>query len=122
SPLSVWVSKKMSSSYQQRLQIVEELLNELFPEVAIPLNHSDPYTLLIAVLLSAQCTDERVNKVTPALFAKAASAEAMALLSIEEIRQLIAPCGLAPTKARHIHLLSKQLRDQHNGLVPASFE
>jgi endonuclease-3 len=98
------------------------ILNELYPEPAIPLQHRDPYTLLIAVLLSAQCTDARVNTVTPHLFKEADTPEKMVLLSVERIAQLIKSCGLTSRKAPAIHQLSKQLIDQHGGQVPASFE
>lgn len=99
-----------------------ELLADLFPETPIPLDHSDPFTLLIAVLLSAQCTDVRVNTVTPALFARADNAAAMAKLDVDEIRDFIRPCGLSPSKSKAIAGLSRILLDKHNGQVPASFE
>lgn len=101
---------------------VAEILDSYFPAPEIPLVHSDPYTLLIAVLLSAQCTDARVNKVTPQLFAKAFCAEQMAKLAVEEIAEIIRPCGLFQTKARAIHELSKILLLKYGGRVPASFE
>lgn len=101
--------------------IINEL-EKLFPETPIPLNHNDPYTLLIAVLLSAQCTDVRVNKITPLLFAKADNPYDMIKLSIEEIAAIIRPCGLSPMKSKGIHGLSHILIDKHNGLVPQSFE
>ena len=97
-------------------------LDELYPETPVPLDHTNPFTLLVAVLLSAQCTDERVNKVTPALFALADSAEGMAEISAEAINEIVRPCGLAPRKANAIAGLSKIIMEQHAGEVPASFE
>ncbi len=97
-------------------------LAKLYPNPGVPLDHRDPYTLLIAVLLSAQTTDKRVNLVTPALFARAATPAAMVQLSVEEIREFIKTCGLAPQKARAIHRLSELLLERHGGEVPASFE
>ena len=101
---------------------IQKILDQLFPETPIPLKHTDPYTLLIAVLLSAQCTDERVNKVTPLLFAKASTPQEMIRLSIAEITEIIHPCGLKNTKAKAIWNLSKILIEKHHGKVPASFE
>lgn len=101
--------------------IVEEL-EKLYPETPVPLDHSDPYTLLIAVLLSAQCTDERVNKITPSLFSRANNPFDMIKLSVEEIRDIIRPCGLSPRKSQAIFTLSEMLIDKYNGEVPASFE
>ena len=98
------------------------ILEELYPEVPIPLDHTDAYTLLIAVLLSAQCTDVRVNKITPTLFAKADTPQDMILLDVEEIRQIIRPCGLSPRKSKAISELSHILINEHGGEVPASFE
>ena len=86
------------------------------------MEHKDPYTLLIAVLLSAQCTDVRVNKITPILFAKADNPYDMVKLSVEEIKEIIRPCGLSPMKSKGIYGLSKILIDKHNGEVPQSFE
>ena len=100
--------------------LIKELEN-LFPEVPVPLNHKDPYTLLIAVLLSAQCTDERVNKITPNLFKKADNPNDMINLKIEEIKEIIRPCGLSPMKSKGIYGLSKIIIEKHNGLVPKSF-
>lgn len=107
---------------KERAHIVETLLETLFPHPTIPLKHQDPYTLLIAVLLSAQCTDARVNQVTPKLFAKADTPQKMGLLSPKAIEEIIRPCGLAPTKARAIYNLSKDLLQTHGGQVPQSFE
>ena len=101
--------------------LIKELEN-LFPEVPIPLNHKDPYTLLIAVLLSAQCTDERVNQITPNLFKKADNPYDMIDLTIEEIKEIIRPCGLSPMKSKGIYGLSKIIIEKHNGLVPKTFE
>ncbi|MGI9241001.1 MAG: endonuclease III domain-containing protein, partial [Verrucomicrobiales bacterium] len=100
---------------RERAAFVLKRLEELYPETPIPLDHQDPYTLLIAVLLSAQCTDARVNLVTPALFAKADSPQAMAQLKVEEIDEIVRPCGLAPRKAKAIFGLSEILLEQHGG-------
>lgn len=97
-------------------------LERLYPDPPIPLHHKDDYTLLIAVLLSAQCTDERVNQVTPILFAKADTPQKMVKLNIEEIREIIKPCGLSPGKSKAIHELSKILLEKHQGKVPKTFE
>ena len=103
-------------------QKILSILEKEFPEVPIPLDHKDPYTLLIAVLLSAQCTDERVNKITPLLFSKADNPYDMVKLSVEQIKEIIRPCGLSPMKSKGIHGLSQILIDKHNGEVPASFK
>ncbi|WP_309614500.1 endonuclease III [Flavobacterium sp.] len=107
---------------QERATVVINTLKEIYPEIPIPLNHKDPYTLLIAVLLSAQCTDVRVNLITPILFAKAHNPYDMVKLSVEEIKEIIRPCGLSPMKSKGIHGLSEILIAKHNGLVPQSFE
>lgn len=107
---------------KERSVYIANRLEELFPETPIPLDHSDAYTLLIAVLLSAQCTDERVNKVTPALFKKANTPQKMVKLTISDIETIVKPCGLAPRKAKAIWELSKILIDEHNGEVPADME
>jgi endonuclease-3 len=107
---------------QQRVDYVIHKLEELYPEVPVPLDHKDPYTLLIAVLLSAQCTDVRVNQITPLLFAKADNPYDMVKMSIEEIQDIIRPCGLSPMKSKGIFGLSEILIDRYNGEVPASFE
>jgi len=96
-------------------------LARLYPSPAIPLAHADAYTLLVAVVLSAQCTDARVNEVTPALFARARTPRAMSALAVDEIRALIRPCGLSPTKARHLRELSERLVREHAGAVPRDF-
>ena len=101
---------------------IANILEKLYPETPVPLNHKDTYTLLIAVLLSAQCTDERVNKITPILFAKADNPFDMVKLSVEEIKAIIRPCGLSPRKSKAIHELSKIIIEKHQGIVPNSFE
>ena len=101
---------------------IANILEKLYPETPIPLNHKDNYTLLIAVLLSAQCTDERVNKITPILFAKADNPFDMVKLSVEEIKAIIRPCGLSPRKSKAIHELSIIIIEKHQGIVPNSFE
>jgi endonuclease-3 len=106
----------------ERVTFVINTLKELYPEIPIPLNHKDPYTLLIAVLLSAQCTDVRVNQITPLLFAKADNPYDMIKMSVEEIREIIRPCGLSPMKSKGIHGLSHILINKHGGKVPQSFE
>ena len=107
---------------QPKVKKIIKILNELYPEPAIPLQHSDPYTLLIAVVLSAQCTDARVNTVTPHLFKEADTPEKMVQLGIEKIEKIIKPCGLTSRKAKAIHQLSEILVKKHGGKVPASFE
>lgn len=101
---------------------IARILNKLYPSPPIPLNHQDPYTLLVAVLLSAQCTDERVNKVTPLLYAQADNPFDMAALSVEEIKEIIRPCGLSPQKSKAIHQLSKTMVEEFQGQVPANLE
>ena len=105
-----------------KVKYVIKELERLYPNPPIPLLHKDPYTLLIAVLLSAQCTDIRVNKITPILFKKASSPYKMVLLSIDEIENIIRPCGLSPRKSKSIHGLSKILISEHNGMVPQEIE
>ncbi|MCB0570010.1 MAG: endonuclease III [Phaeodactylibacter sp.] len=109
-------------SRKEKAAAIADILEELYPEVPIPLQHQDPYTLLVAVLLSAQCTDERVNKVTPILFEMADNPFDMARLEVEEIREVIRPCGLAPRKSEAISRLSGILVEQYKGKVPQSFE
>ena len=106
---------------QQKADAIAVILNDLYPETPIPLQHSDPYTLLIAVLLSAQSTDKRVNTITPILFARASTPEEMVQLSVDEIRDIIRPVGLAPRKSQAIYDLSHILIQEHDGLVPQSF-
>jgi endonuclease-3 len=103
---------------QQKVDFVINTLKELYPEIPIPLDHKDPYTLLIAVLLSAQSTDVRVNKITPLLFKEADNPYDMIKLSIDQIREIIRPVGLSPAKAKGIHGLSHILIDKHQGKVP----
>ena len=107
---------------RKKAEIVMETLGALYPHPGIPLNHADPFTFLIAVVLSAQCTDKRVNETTPELFAKAGSAEKMALLPEAEILRIIRPCGLAPTKAKNIKRLSEIIAGKYGGRVPDTFE
>ncbi|MDG1502200.1 MAG: endonuclease III [Ulvibacter sp.] len=107
---------------QQKVDFVINTLKELYPEIPIPLDHKDPYTLLIAVLLSAQSTDVRVNKITPLLFKEADNPYDMIKLSIDQIREIIRPVGLSPAKAKGIHGLSHILIDKHNGEVPNDLE
>ena len=107
---------------QEKVEFVINTLNDIYPEIPIPLDHKDPYTLLIAVLLSAQSTDVKVNQITPKLFEIADNPKAMVKLSIEEIREIIKPVGLSPMKSKGIHGLSEILLEKHNGQVPASFE
>lgn len=106
----------------EKAKYIDQELEALYPVTPIPLNHKDPYTLLIAVLLSAQCTDERVNKITPLLFKKADTPKKMVKLSVEEIESIIRPCGLSPRKSNAIHELSQIIIDKHQGIVPQSFE
>jgi endonuclease-3 len=107
---------------KDRANFIVATLEQFYPEVPVPLDHKDAYTLLIAVLLSAQCTDERVNKITPVLFAKADNPYDMVKMSVEEIQEIIRPCGLSPMKSKGIHGLSKILIEEYNGNVPESFE
>lgn len=106
---------------REKAEKIGQILDELYPNPPIPLEHQDAFTLLIAVLLSAQCTDERVNKVTPALFKKAKTPQKMALVSVEEIEEIIRSCGLAPRKSKAIQQLSKIIVEKHHGEVPCSF-
>jgi endonuclease-3 len=110
------MTKKEKAAY-----IVEQL-ERLYPETPIPLDHKDPFTLLIAVLLSAQCTDERVNKVTPLLFKKADNPFKMLKLTVEQIEAIVRPCGLSPAKSKNIRRLSEILIEKYDGEVPQSFE
>lgn len=107
---------------QERADFVVTTLQKLYPKTPIPLEHEDPYTLLIAVLLSAQCTDARVNTVTPLLFERASNAFDMAKLPVETIREIIRPCGLAPQKSKAISSLSKILAERFNGETPRTFQ
>jgi len=105
-----------------KVKDIEKTLASLYPETPIPLDHIDSYTLLIAVLLSAQCTDARVNTITPILFSKASTPYEMIKLSVEQIKAIIRPCGLSPRKSKAIYDLSHILINKHNGEVPESFE
>lgn len=107
---------------KERVQFITDKLESLYPETPIPLDHSDAYTLLIAVLLSAQCTDKRVNLITPILFKSANTPQKMVKLSIDEIRDIIKPCGLSPMKSKAIFNLSHIILDKHKGKVPNTFE
>lgn len=107
---------------EEKIKFILKTLDKLYPNPPIPLNHTSDYTLLIAVLLSAQCTDERVNKITPLLFKKADTPKKMVKLSIDEIREIIKPCGLSPAKSKAIFNLSQILIDKFDGKVPDNFE
>ena len=107
---------------KEKVSFVMKELDKLYPEIPIPLDHKDPYTLLIAVLLSAQSTDVRVNQITPILFKKADTPQQMIKLSVEEIRDIIKPVGLSPMKSKGIHGLSQILINEHGGEVPKSFD
>ena len=107
---------------RDRVDFILSRLRELYPEPPVPLDHSDPYTLLVAVLLSAQCTDERVNQVTPRLFERAKTPKAMMEVAVEEIRQIIRPCGLSPQKSKAIAGMSRILIEEHRGEVPEDIE
>ena len=107
---------------KERAAYIQNRLQQLYPETPIPLDHKDPYTLLIAVLLSAQCTDVRVNQITPLLFARADTPRDMVKLSVEEIKEIIRPCGLSPMKSKGIVGLSQILLDEHGGQVPADIK
>ena len=107
---------------KEKAEFVQNKLDELYPRVPIPLHHKDPYTLLVAVLLSAQCTDKKVNEVTPDLFAIADDPHSMSKVPVDEIRAIIKPCGLSPSKSKAISGLSKIIIEKHGGKVPESFE
>jgi endonuclease-3 len=107
---------------QERVAFIIGTLGKLYPEPEIPLHHTDAYTMLISVLLSAQCTDKRVNLTTPQLFKKANTPQKMVKLKVNEIEDIIRPCGLAPAKSKAIHRLSEILLEKHKGKVPDSFE
>jgi len=116
------MSESKSLSKAARVEFILNKLQSLYPNPPIPLQHKDPYTLLIAVLLSAQCTDERVNTVTPALFALADNPFDMAKVPVEKIQEIIRPCGLSPQKSKAISVLSQILVDEHQGQIPADWE
>lgn len=107
---------------KDRVEFIAHTLERLYPETPVPLDHQDPYTLLVAVLLSAQCTDERVNKITPGLFSRANNPIDMAQVPVDEIREIIKPCGLSPFKSKAISGLSQILVEKYQGEVPQSFE
>ena len=107
---------------EEKAARIRAILDETFPRFDVPLTHSDPFTLLVAVVLSAQCTDARVNLVTPKLFARADTPEAMMRLSAEEVREIIKPCGLSPQKSEALVSLSRDIVTRHAGRVPDSFE
>ncbi len=107
---------------KERVEFVVETLQRLYPHPAIPLDHTDAYTMLIAVLLSAQCTDKRVNLTTPFLFERANTPKKMVKLDVKDIEDIIRPCGLAPAKSKAIHRLSEILLEKYNGQVPDTFE
>ena len=107
---------------KEKVQFVIDTLNKLYPQIPIPLDHKDPYTLLIAVLLSAQCTDVRVNQITPLLFERADNPYDMIKLSVNEIREIIKPVGLSPMKSKGIYGLSKIIIEKHNGMVPKNYD
>ncbi|MEC8439650.1 MAG: endonuclease III [Pseudomonadota bacterium] len=106
----------------ERIEFIDRRLDELYPDPPVPLDHQDPFTLLVAVLLSAQCTDERVNKVTPSLFELADNPFEMAGHSADTIREIIKPCGLSPQKSKAIRRLSEILIEEHGGEVPQDFD
>lgn len=107
---------------KQRAELIQTELEKLYPEVPIPLDHTDPYTLMVAVALSAQTTDKKVNQVTPELFRVAGTPEKMAKLEVEEIRELIKEIGLSNTKARNLKRMAELLLERHNGVVPQTYE
>ena len=109
-------------SVAERAARIGDQLDELFPRPAIPLDHRDPFTLLVSVVLSAQCTDARVNQTTPRLFARASTPQAMARMTPGQIERIIRPCGLAPAKSKALHRLSQLVVERHGGQVPRSFE
>lgn len=115
-------TKKPSPAKIKKASAIAEILEQLYPSTPIPLNHQDSYTLLVAVLLSAQCTDVRVNQVTPALFALADNPFDMAKVSVESIKEIIRPCGLSPRKSKAISELSQILVDQYGGKVPQDWK
>lgn len=107
---------------KEKAAFVLKTLNRLYPHPAIPLDHQDAFTLLVAVVLSAQCTDKKVNEITPLLFAKARTPKAMAAMEVEAIREIIKPCGLSPAKSKALHGLSEIILTKHGGKVPHTFE
>lgn len=116
------MSQAKNLTKAQRVDFILRRLQELYPQPPIPLQHKDAYTLLIAVLLSAQCTDERVNTITPALFALADNPADMAKVPVEKIQEIIRPCGLSPQKSKAISVLSQMLMEEHGGQVPEDWD
>ena len=112
----------MPVSNKVKAKAIGKILDDIYPELDIPLDHEDPYTLLVAVILSARCTDVRVNQITPALFTKADTPKKMAALKVSEIEKIIKPCGLSPQKASNIHRMSEMLLEKYRGKVPKTFE
>jgi endonuclease III len=112
----------MRISKKEKAKAIAKILDKIYPDVPIPLEHEDPYTLLVAVILSARCTDARVNQITPILFDKADTPKKMAALKISDIQKIIQPCGLSPQKSKNIHRMSEILLEEYRGKVPASFE
>ncbi|MEO6133141.1 MAG: endonuclease III [Saprospiraceae bacterium] len=112
----------MHISKQKKADTIAKILDQLYPEFPTPLEHEDPYTLLVAVILSARCTDARVNQITPLLFNRADNPKAMAKLKVKEIQDIIRPCGLSPAKSKNIHRMSEILMEQYAGKVPKTFE
>lgn len=109
-------------SNKEKAKAIAKILDQIYPDVDIPLDHEDPYTLLIAVILSARCTDVRVNQITPVLFDKADNPKKMAAMKIAEIQKIIQPCGLSPQKAKAIHRTSEIILEEYGGKVPKTFE
>jgi len=107
---------------KKKAEAIARILDKIYPEVPAPLDNEDPYTLLVAVILSARCTDIRVNQITPLLFKKADNPKAMARLNVKEIEDIIRPCGLSPAKAKNIYRMSEILLEKYSGKVPNSFE
>jgi endonuclease-3 len=112
----------MRISKKEKAKEIAKILDKIYPEVPIPLEHEDPYTLLVAVILSARCTDARVNQITPLLFKKADDPKSMVKLKVGEIQAIIRPCGLSPAKAKNIHQMSEILLEKYSGKVPKTFE
>lgn len=107
---------------KEKARAIGKILEKIYPQVEVPLDHKDPYTLLVAVILSARCTDIRVNEITPILFAKADTPKKMAALKVGTIQDIIRPCGLSPQKAKSLHGMSQMLLEQHKGKVPKTFD
>lgn len=112
----------MRLSKQEKAKAIARILDKIYPEVPVPLVHVDPYTLLVAVILSARCTDVRVNQITPVLFKKADTPKKMAALKASVIQKIIQPCGLSPQKSKNIHRMSEILMEKYSGKVPKTFE